>query len=418
MSGEFSENQSTAQAVSISTVSKVVETEVLEQEYIPAHSSINIGWDAARTAFLLKNSTDTDERTKLTADLKENIGWGKMRLEYLENGGFSGGQFDKLRFDMELPYMNDYFKKKTGFEVGFLEKVGTAFKNKKGYKPAWKLADNSGEYVFDYVGMLVSKDESGEAIVPDEIVLEFFKGYNYVIAQKSLELNAAMPNVISNFMLGVELAAEKGVLPHIAVEKLPVIDTELEGVGFCDLIEYIRTGLDARNNKIVVSSTDSQGREKNQKMSSYLEFYRYGKQLGHMPFHELFHVIEGDCIKEIFDNAGQTIAEALTERMASSIFTDGDGVENEIGSVKAAEQISRRDYIENDNYTAERSLLNKMLDSAVNSNRLYELLTELYFTYRTELTDEDFSAKQQEVSRLISADVKSELIDIKPTQFK
>ena len=414
MAGEFKGDQSTTQVAAVVTVkhpyiSEMVKTEVLEREYLPKYSDINIGWSAAKAVIVLDNNTNPNDRAKLESDLREKIGWGRKVLEFLNAGGYSGGEFDKFMIDEKvLPSMNEFFKRKTGLESGFLESVEEYFRNKKGHRLGWKFEENGQEKtIVDYIGMLVGKDDSGNFIIPNEILLDFLKSYNYVIAQKSLEISAAAPEIISIFKSGITLAAEMKVIPESAKRELPVIDGEISGFSFGDPLERASLDyLDAVNEK-VVTTNDSSGAKERQK-KSHLKFFRYDETLGHMPYHELLHLIEGDGIKKIFNGLGSgiNISEAMTERLALSIF--GDSPENELG-VRTVGRVSRKDDLSGWSYLKDREVLDKMLQESTNSDHLYELLTELYFANDGDISEENLNVKKQEIFRLISSDIKQVL---------
>jgi hypothetical protein len=414
MSGELKGDQSISQVVSVAIVkrpyiSEAVKAEVLEREYIPEHSGgINIGWSAAKAVIILENNSNPNDRAKLESNLREKIGWGRKTLEFLDAGGYSGGEFDKFMIDEKvLPSMNEFFKRKTGLESGFLESVEEYFRNKKGHRLGWKLEENGQEKtVVDYIGMLAGKDDSGDFIIPNEMLLDFLRSYNYVIAQKSLEISTAAPKIISIFKSGITLAVEGKVIPESAKRELSLIDGEIDGFSFGDPLERASLDyVDAVNEK--VTTNDSSTVNERQK-KSHLKFFRYDELLGHMPYHELLHLIEGDYIKRIFNGLGSgiNISEAMTERLALSIF--GDGPENELG-VTTVGEVSRKDNLNGGAYLKDREVLDKMLQESSDGDRLYELLTELYFAEDGSIEGKDLDVKKQELFGFISNDMKQVL---------
>jgi hypothetical protein len=381
----------------------------LEYKYIPRFFGgygPNIGWSAARAVSYLENPTiDLNEKVKLESDLKEKVGWGRELLKFLNSGGYSGEDFDKIIFNGEvLPTMNDFFKKKTGLEIGFLERIGTYFKDKKGYRSGWKFVDGSNrESIIDYIGMLASEEEDGEPTISDEVLLDFFESYNFVITQKSLEIGMAKPKIMSVFKTGIDLAIKKRIIPEIAKKRLISIDNEIDGFSFGDPIVWFISGNQAQT----ITMPNLDGEKKH-----YLEFFNYKEQLGHKPYHELLHVIHGDCLQKTFGggNKAKAINEALTERLALSIFDDEHNDENGVALVRAIEKMNYGDNLNGSSYLKERKFLDQMLQKSPDGNRLYELLIELYFTNETDVIKKDLSAKQQEVFDLISSDIQVMLL--------
>lgn len=371
------------------------------REFVPpTRHGNNLGRHLVEISIRLENENLTDaEREKLEAEQTEWVQNTRNLLKFISEDGFTKTPpgIDAFRLcEKMLPAMDNYYMDKTKSDTGFLSAVEQEFRNNNGGKAmGWKTESAA---ICDYPKMLSVKKEDGSFMVSDETLIDFVRGYNFVIAQKNKELEQIRPQILSNFADGVRKGVDAGVLPNAALERLQRMEEEIGTFIFGDPIERASSGYpNGKNRKNI--STDQFG---NMRTTNNLEFFTYDRPLGHIPYHELMHLLEGDLVRLMFGKSfnGADIHEAMTESLTLSLFNNDESGDLGVATVKDTPTLE--DELTGNAYIEDRRILQSVLTNSKQPQQLRNELYNDYFISARDLSEQELVEKRSKINALLA----------------